>query len=230
MLFMLTNIPFPLFNAVMETHIAPDQVEERIDDVMNQARRRSVPLIWFITSTTQPASVAAHLDARGFFAAGEAIGMAADLHTLNENSLEPDDLFIEEVNDAPLFRVWCDILGTVNEFPDFATEAWFQIHSAMGLGPEQPTRHYLGRSSGIPVATSSLFLGPETASVASVATLTDRRQHGIGTAMTLEPLREARRMGYNVSTLCSSEMGRGVYERLGFREYCRIAMYCWLGD
>jgi hypothetical protein len=37
----------------------------------------------------------------------------------------------------------------------------------------------------------------------------------------------ARDLGYGVGVLGSSEMGYGVYHRLGFRENCRIGLYEW---
>ena len=48
--------------------------------------------------------------------------------------------------------------------------------------------------------------------------------------MTLAPLLEARAMGYRIGVLHASEMGLGVYRRLGFQEYCRLGGYVWMGE
>jgi GNAT superfamily N-acetyltransferase len=53
------------------------------------------------------------------------------------------------------------------------------------------------------------------------------RRRGIGKALTLQPLIEARKLGYNLGVLGSSEMGYGVYQSLGFKEYCKIHQYIW---
>jgi GNAT superfamily N-acetyltransferase len=58
----------------------------------------------------------------------------------------------------------------------------------------------------------------------------DARGQGIGTALTLVPLREARAMGYRVGILASSPMGLGVYRGLGFQEYCKFGIYMWKGE
>jgi predicted GNAT family acetyltransferase len=51
------------------------------------------------------------------------------------------------------------------------------------------------------------------------------RGQGIGAAITLAPLLEARRLGYRIGALTASAMGYPVYVRLGFQEMCRIPVY-----
>ncbi len=50
---------------------------------------------------------------------------------------------------------------------------------------------------------------------------------GIGAAMTLTPLLEARSLGYEIGVLGASQMGYPVYKRIGFQKYCLIEMYTW---
>jgi predicted acetyltransferase len=73
-----------------------------------------------------------------------------------------------------------------------------------------------------------MLLHAEVAGIFAVATLAEARRRGIGTALTLVPLLEARRRGYRVSTLQATPMGFPVYRRLGFREVCRpIELHLW---
>jgi GNAT superfamily N-acetyltransferase len=60
-----------------------------------------------------------------------------------------------------------------------------------------------------------------------VCTVERVRRRGIGAAVTLAALREARDLGSRTGVLGSSEMGYPVYRRLGFEEYCRIGLYEW---
>ncbi len=51
--------------------------------------------------------------------------------------------------------------------------------------------------------------------------LTIRRQ-GIGTTLTLAPLRDAAQRGERLGVLFAAPMAFRLYQRMGFREYCRI--------
>ena len=88
-------------------------------------------------------------------------------------------------------------------------------------------RRYIAYQDGAAVGTSALLLHAGVAGIFAVATIPRARRRGIGAALTLVPLLEARRRGYRVGTLQSS-MGFPVYQRLGFREVSRpIEMYLW---
>ena len=56
------------------------------------------------------------------------------------------------------------------------------------------------------------------------------RRQGIGAAVTLAPLLEARDMGYEVGILHASPMGLGMYGRVGFQECCRMSHYVWRAE
>jgi predicted acetyltransferase len=96
------------------------------------------------------------------------------------------------------------------------------------LGFYIPLRNYVGLMDGKPVAASQLFIAAGVAGIYWVATVPEYRGQGIGRTLTLAPLRDARAMGYRIGILQSSEMGLGVYRRLGFEEYCKLSYgYYW---
>jgi hypothetical protein len=43
--------------------------------------------------------------------------------------------------------------------------------------------------------------------------------------MTLAAMRKAADLGCRVAVLRASQMGVGVYRRIGFKEYCKLGLY-----
>jgi ribosomal protein S18 acetylase RimI-like enzyme len=87
---------------------------------------------------------------------------------------------------------------------------------------------FVGYLNKEPVATNLLFNGAGVASIYAIATVPSARGKGIGAAITLKPLLEAREQGYQYAVLFSTEMGIHVYKRIGFRlTDIRINRYLW---
>ena len=81
-----------------------------------------------------------------------------------------------------------------------------------------PIRLYVGYVGELAVGTAELTVSESEVGLYSIATLASHRRKGYGSALTLHPLREARREGHTRAVLQASAAGRGVYARLGFRE------------
>lgn len=74
----------------------------------------------------------------------------------------------------------------------------------------------VGYDDGEAVACGQLVRSGDVAGVYSIAVEESHRRQGIGTAMSWAVLRRARDAGCSVGVLQSSEMGRPVYEDMGF--------------
>jgi len=75
---------------------------------------------------------------------------------------------------------------------------------------------YVGYVDGQPVTSSSLLLSGDTAGVYWVGTVAAHRKRGLGEAMTWHALREGAKRGATVGILQASNMGKPIYERMGF--------------
>jgi ribosomal protein S18 acetylase RimI-like enzyme len=76
---------------------------------------------------------------------------------------------------------------------------------------------FLGFVDDVPVATSVLVASGRTAGVYGVATIPACRRLGYGEAMTWHAIREGIARGCEMANLQASDMGRPIYERMGFR-------------
>ena len=222
----LTGIAEPFYNAVVRTRLAPHEVDAAITDLLGRFRRRGVPALWWVLPSSEPVDLGARLEAQGMTYRGEGPGMAADLTALPAKTSMLPGFTVERVCDVVSLLEWV----RTNEAAYGATMdrvdlTYTQLESALGFEPERPYQRYLGRLNGLPVATSALFHGAGVAGLYGVASLPEVRGRGIGSALSLAALREARAMGCRMAVLESSPLGYSVYQRLGFREVCRLRSY-----
>lgn len=225
MVLTLSDIPFPFFNNVFGAKFQADDADDAIDGVLTRVRTSKLPILWWTGPSSRPHDLGAKLEGKGFSHLYEAAGMAVDLSGLGAGPETPPELSVQEVRTPVSLRSWAKITTSVFEFPDFATAPWFDMHATLGF--DGTYRHYLAHLRGVPVAAASMFLGAGVAGISNVATLPNHRRRGIGSAITLEALLDARRAEYRIGVLFASEMGRSLYEKLGFATYCTASCYLW---
>jgi GNAT superfamily N-acetyltransferase len=134
-------------------------------------------------------------------------------------------LTVETVASSAVLEEW--IVAEAQGFESTGTleHGLAEVRRGMGIGHGLPLYHLLGRLHGAPVATATVLLAGGIAGIYDVSTVPDARRRGIGTAMTMAALQAARVRGYEIAFLQPSEMGRSVYERLGFRVCCVCGVY-----
>ena len=103
------------------------------------------------------------------------------------------------------------------------------LAEAVGFSEDVGWQRWAGLVDGRPVASSGMMEGGGVAGVYNVATAPEVRRRGIGAAMTARAVRAGRDRGLEVAVLGASDMGRGTYERMGFREVCRDVVHLWPG-
>ncbi len=220
-----SGIASATFNSVVFSQFSRDDVDSGIESVLSHFRRRSLPVTWHIGPSTQPSDLGRFLLAHGMTHSEDEPGMAVELDRVWDGFDVPAGLMVEPVRDEDGLADWVSVwLFPVS---DDVRRLYFDVLRQRGFGDHLPWRYYVGRLGGKPVATSELFVGEGVAAVHYVITLPELRRRGIGTAMTLHVLHEARAMGYRVGVLTASPDGIGIYRQLGFREYCWFRRYEW---
>ena len=214
----------PWYNQVMVTQLAAEEVE-KIDETLALFKERELPMLWSVTGSTRPMNLAELLQARGLTQAGTLTGMAVDLEALVDDLPAPQGFAVERVRDAAAFQRWRRAYVDGFAMPESAARALLDCYAAIGFDDDLPFRHYIGVLAGETVASATLFLGAGVAGVWHVGTIPAARRQGIGTAMTLAALQDARALGYAVGTLYASDMGTGFYRRVGFKQYGKAVQY-----
>jgi hypothetical protein len=84
---------------------------------------------------------------------------------------------------------------------------------------------YVGYADGEPVVSGLGWRTGRTIGVYSIATIPWARRRGYAAAMTARVVADGALTGCDAAALQASEMGRPIYERLGFRTVIRYAAY-----
>lgn len=214
-------LPHPWFNGVLSSNPPMDDADPFIVETIKYFRGKGVnTFTWWMEPHLKPADWEPDLSKHGFRFSDDTPGMAVDLHRLND-AIQPVDGFeIHGVDDEESMHTWANVFvdgyGWPSAWESIAFNLWMQ------LGLDLPIRNYLGSLNGEPACTSTVFYGGGAVGIYCVATLPAARGKGLGAAITLQPLQEAREMGYRIAVLQSSELGFNVYQRLGFRHLCQI--------
>ena len=226
----VTDVAFPFFNSILATDVDAGSADATIDAVLARARRRRVPVLWWTGPRTRPRDLGARLERHGFAKDDEAPGMALELARLPAAAASPRELTIERVENGAALAAFVATFRRGFGIDAAFERPWVNWLATLGLGDGAPMRHWLARWEGEPVGTATVLLAAGVAGVYNVATLPAARRRGIAAAATRAALEAARdHDGCAWSILHSSPMGLRVYRGLGFREYCRIGVYFWMG-
>lgn len=219
------EIPYPLPNGVMRANLAAGDADAEIDRVSRHFQAHKLPALWWLWPSSKPDDLADRLVAHGWTAAEGTPGMAADLQQLPAEAPAAENLEIVRVANDDLLRQWRDVMEIGFELPERLAALFYDLGVHAGFGASAWWHNFVGLLDGKPVACGSLVYGAGVAGIYNIATLQEARGKGIGTAITNHALIHARAMGYRVAILGATEMGYRIYERLGFKEYFKIAQY-----
>lgn len=225
----VTGYPFPLLNGVFGARLGGRHVAERVGDVLAAFRARSLPMIWWVGPTTRPADLGRYLEGAGLQRTEDDVGMALPLGRVGAPPEVPRGLDVRRVTGRSEMRAWVQAAARGFGLP--VAMVWALQGLLAGAQDDPTQRYYLGWEGGEPVGTAMLSWSGDSAGLYWVSTVPEARRRGIGTAMASVPLAHAREERPDaLAVLHATPMGVGMYRRLGFLEYCRIAHYAWAGD
>jgi len=213
------------FNSIVRARFQQELLDRQIEAALDHFRRRALPVVWHVGPSSEPAALGDALLRHGLTFMEEEPGMALEIAQMNSAIVAPPELAIEPVRDEAGLREWVDTWLFL--VPAAERIAQFEARRMRWLKPKRAMHCFLGKWNGMPVATSMLYLGHGVAAVHHVVTRPEFRRRGIGSALTVRVLHEARTRGYRVAVLTASPDGIGSYHRIGFHPYCSVRRYEW---
>ena len=151
--------------------------------------------------------------------------MAVDLSLLPGGLATHAGLRIVAVDGEHVLKQWIHVASIGFRVDERFEKVWFDFFA--DAISDRRFQTYLALLDGKPVATSQLFLSEGVAGIYNVSCIPDARGQGIGSAVTLAPLLEARQLGYRIGILQASKAGYNAYRRLGFQDYGKLSVYLW---
>ena len=221
-----TGLTISLMNGVSDIHLPQDKVDEAIETVMEYYKSKKLPMHWITGPSTKPENLGESLVRHGLKKGGTSMpGMYLKLNGMKEDYKHPENLEIVKVDDNETLETWSSTLVVGYGFGEEYVEDMTDIYLSFADVEEQVM--YVGYLDGKPACTSLVAYNNGVAGLYCVATMPWARRRGLGTLLTLQPLLDAREMGYHYGVLHASNMGEPVYKKMGFETICDFWFYQW---
>lgn len=215
-------------NAVFGALLAPEDLPARVQQVHAHLGRRNIDYFaWVIAPSTQPADLGeqlvAHYGAHALdgWRSVELTGMALELDRLPQHIPSPPDMTVERVTTASAVDEWV----TIAEGQPVCQKIMRDLLLLDDLRQQPSLYAYLARRQGTPLGAVLVFDCTLATCLRTLDVLPEARGQGLGTWLCWHALHEARRRGHQLSVTDATDMGHGVYQRLGFQECCTIFEY-----
>jgi ribosomal protein S18 acetylase RimI-like enzyme len=212
--------PHPLFNFASMADIPAGEEDRAIAAARTFFDIRGMPWEWQVGPGSRPSDLGSLLSAAGFSVAHEVPGMAIDLRGYTSPAIAG---IVEATNDTEM-AIWLEALLGAYRMPAEVGTIFTDFHEVVGWG-QAPIRYFYTVAEGRPAAVSMVFYGSGVAGIYCVGTHPDLRRRGLGERVMHACLGAAVEDGFDTAILHSSPIGVPLYEKLGFKEYCRIKFY-----
>jgi GNAT superfamily N-acetyltransferase len=155
--------------------------------------------------------------------------MSARLRALDlDDANLPVGTRIEPVTSEPALDGWLDVAGACGWFEtEQERRAMRMLYLELGLASSTPFRLHVALSGEAAIGMASAFYTDDAVLLTSAAVRPDRRREGIGRALALTRLREARERRCEHAVLAPSPDGAKLYETLGLEIHPQPSGRCF---
>ena len=215
-----TAVPF--FNGVASRDLG-DGADAAVAEVTAVLRERNVPAMWWPLPSGSPADVPARLEAAGWKHTESMPWMGRSLEQPLPAPPEVPGLEVRRVVSDEDQQGWLTAMRDGFGIPAPIMDAMATLSGVVGT--DGAWLRFVAFLDGRPVGSAGVHPTGDVAGLYNVTTLPGARRRGVGTAATLMALGEMRRRGVQTAVLGTTEMGRSIYERLGFRHVVDLDVF-----
>jgi GNAT superfamily N-acetyltransferase len=192
-----------------------ENIDQKIDRLFEKVGQHVQEIEWMVFPSDRPRDLSDRLSARGLPASRAGNWLWINLESTALSSETIPGFHIEKVVDDRGMAEWvrtseAGFGGDLACFND--------AYARHGYGPTAFSIHTIGYLGDQPVTSGTLLDAGGTAAVYDLSTLPEYRRQGFGGAMTGYFLRETKLRGYSQAWIWSSNIGKSVYQKLGFIE------------
>lgn len=206
-------------NRIFRARFNPADVNEKISTVVKQIKLGMIPKIWTVTPSSVPKDLGKQLLAHGFYQHNVQSGMAIDLVTTN--------IIPKQQNSELIIHRCCDpdTLRQLKFVSDTAFNRNVNFDIFVKMLNEKSIHFYVGSIHDQVVATLVISYSATFAGLHLVTTHPNYRKRGIAAAMVRNALYNIQKQGYPFAVLQASQLGEGVYQKIGFKKYLDLTHY-----
>jgi Acetyltransferase (GNAT) family len=214
-----SGLPCDTFNIICRARLDSNTARERIAEAVRFFAVTGHPFSWWVGPGFAPSDLRSLLVEAGLEQAETERAMSLDLGALHAPVAGVAGLEIQRVRTARALEAFAFVTASNWDPPDRSVIEFYRRAAAAFLAADCPQWFYLGLLKGVPVATAELAAGGGVVGLYNISTLASYRRRGIGSAMTRQPLADARAAGWPTAILQAADAGVGVYRRLGFAAF-----------
>lgn len=227
----MSGVPYFRLNGVIDAQISLQNAEETVKEIISSFKEKKLPFIWITGPSSTPVNLREYILDNELIFIIKPPGMAYNLNHLTEEKKEIPGLEIIKVENIKTIEAYMEVGLIGLEWNKNTTWNFLkEVCTRFYLKDDPKHSAFLAYFNGKPVAISRGFYGAGVIGLYRVATLEGARRKGIGTAISLAPLYEAKERGYEIATLISTDMGFNIYKKIGFNTICDFEVFGWSPD
>ena len=213
------------FSIVLGSRLDPDEVPGAAAEVIAHFRSVGRPFSWWVCPGDAPEDLGERLAGAGLTSEEWELAMACPLDELRR-AAEVEGLVVSRARGPEELAAFARINAENWTPPDPFVERYYARAAARLLAAGSPLRFYLARRDGREVAAVEIASSPGALGVYNLSTRREHRNAGIGGALLSAAIEDAaKETGASLIVLQAAPAAAGLYRRLGFVEFGRIAEF-----